>query len=127
MEPVERFLGMNQRWHFYTTGASRTRRLELRVDGEVWHRSNHPEHRFRAAQLANPRLRHHTKNWVRGKSGSVTHALMAWAIAEVLTEKPDAQHVEMRGLEGRWPGRKLRIVRSAEASAPDWTVRRTKR
>jgi len=119
MRPVEALLGVRQNWHFYTTGASRTRHFEVWVDGELWHRSNDPEHDFMAGPLANSRLRHHVKDWVRGKRvGQNQPALLNLMVERVRAEKPDAERVELRGLEGRWPGHVQDIVRRASADIP---------
>lgn len=114
LRPVEAVLGTRQTWHFYTTGASRTRHFEVWVDGERWHRSNHRDHDFMAGPLANSRLRHHVKDWVRGKRvGQVQPALLNLLAERVRAEEPDAEVVEIRGLEGRWPGRRQTVVQRA--------------
>lgn len=119
----ERRVGMRQQWHFYGTGASRCRRFEVLVDGELWHQSNSSEHRFLMAQLDNPRVRHIVKNWVKRKSGWATGPLFKMIADAVLAVDPDAQTIEMRGREGRWPGKKMETVRTVTGSAPDWRLR----
>jgi len=120
----EQRLGVRQNWHFYSTGASRTRHFEIRVDGELWHRSNDPDADFLAAQLAYPRLRHASKDWVRAKRGWLGKPLFRYVQSEVLAVRPDAQQIELVGLEGRWPGRKQERVQGLMAQAPGWTIRR---
>ncbi len=125
LKPVEELLGARQYWSFYSTGASSTRHLEVWVDGELWHRSNDPDHAFMAAPLANSRLRHHSKDWVRGKRITrVQDPLLRLVTARVLAERPQAKRVELRGLEGRIPGEHQDVVRAAYAEAPDWAVQR---
>ncbi len=115
LAPAEAVLGARQNWHFYTTGASRRRHFEIWVDGEFWHRSNDPDHAFMAGPLANSRVRHHVKDWVRGKREvAVQPALLNLVAMRVKAADPAAKKVKIRGLEGRWPTQKQKEVRSAE-------------
>jgi len=115
LAPAEAVLGARQNWHFYTTGASRRRHFEIWVDGELWHRSNDPDHAFMAGPLANSRVRHHVKDWVHGKRvPAVQPALLNLVATWVQGADPAARTVEIRGMEGRWPTRKQKKVRSVE-------------
>jgi hypothetical protein len=116
MVPAEAVLGTSQTWHFYKTGASKTRHFEIWVDGTLWHRSNDPEHAFMAGPLANARVRHHVKDWVRGRRLLVVEpALLHLVVARVREADPNARRVELRAMEGRWPGTRQQLARSASA------------
>jgi hypothetical protein len=123
-EPVERLFGVRQAWQFYRTGASEVRRFEVHVDGELWHRSLDPAHRFDHAALANPRMRHIVKDWVRGKGAAYGPGLHRYVVARVLAVKPNAQHVRITGLEGRWPGREMHVSAQIEGAAPGFVPRK---
>jgi hypothetical protein len=120
LQPLQRPFRVAQEWFLYRDGPSRVRRLEVRVDGELVHRSVDAEHAWLAPQLRSRRLRPVVEstcgdadapNW-RGLARFVTdRARAAW---------PAAREVRLDCTAAPFPGDDATRHHGYVAAAPDW-------
>lgn len=120
---VQRPFRIRQSWHLYRDGPKRVRRLEIRVDGTLVHRSSDDAYAWREQQLRNRRLRP-VAEAVAGKTGSPNwRGLVRWIVQEARLDFPEAQEVTVTATEARFPGTDATVDHSYVARAPDWVPR----
>lgn len=122
IEGVQRPFRIRQSWHLYRDGPNRVRRLEIRVDDQLLHRSGDPDYTWRNAQLRNRKLRPIAENIARKTGTPNWRGLVRWIVTQARADHPDAQEVRIQSLVGRYPGDQLEPRHSYVARAPDWKL-----
>lgn len=131
--PIKRKLGgfqpvfrIRQAWNLYRDGPRNVYRLEIRVDGEPVYRSEHPELDWLEPQLRNRRLRPVVESTVKKFKSANWRGLSRLVVSRARAQWPEAQRVELIALKGKRPGKRLRPQHRIIASAPEWSVEKTK-
>lgn len=120
LEILQRPLRARQSWHLYRDGPNRVRRIEIRVDDQLIHRSADPDFAWRAPQLRNRHLRPVVQNVTTKPDSPNWRGLARWVVAQARRDFPDAERVDIVARVGRFPGTELADHHRYVAEAPDW-------
>ncbi|RME25070.1 MAG: hypothetical protein D6798_09755 [Deltaproteobacteria bacterium] len=120
--PIQRPFRARQSWHLYRDGPDRVRRLEIRVDGRLVHRSADPAHAWGAAWLRNRRIRP-VMQAVARRPGSPNRRGMVRAIIHAARRDfPEAGEITVTATRAPFPGTEAAPTHRYVAVAPDWAV-----
>ncbi len=122
LEPLQRPARIAQSWGLYRDGASRVRRLEIRVDGVLRHRSLDPEADWLALELRSRRLRpvmESSCQWSNSRAHN-WRGLTRFVAARALEDWPEAREVTLTCTSARFPGQQERPTHQLSAHAPAW-------
>ncbi|MDP2314583.1 MAG: hypothetical protein Q8P41_16895 [Pseudomonadota bacterium] len=120
--PLQRPFRVSQEWALYRDGPSKVRRLEVRVDGVLRHRSADAEHGWLAGVLRNRRVRPVVESTCTTETGANWRGLGRLVVARARAEWPDAATVELACTVAPFPGRDATVHHRYVATAPGWVV-----
>jgi len=118
--PLQRPFRVSQEWFLYRDGPAKVRRLEVRVDGELLHRSADPAYPWLADVLRNRRIRPVVESTCGAEEGPNWRGLVRLVVARARLERPDARAVELRCTVAPFPGTDVTVHRRYVAEAPEW-------
>lgn len=118
--PLQRPFRISQEWNLYRDGPSRYRLLEVWVDGQLRFRTADDAHDWLAPQLRNRRVRPVVESTAMRKGSPNWRGLTRFIVARALAEDAGVREVELRALEGPFPGTELKVHHRVFARAPGW-------
>ena len=121
--PLERPFRIAQTWNLYGSGPSVLRRFEVLVDGEVRYRAADAEHTWRKPSFTYRRVRPIVVN-VCMKRSKNARPFYAWVVRKARETWPDAQKVELRCTQSKFPDGPPTEMLRIEATAPEWSARK---
>jgi hypothetical protein len=120
LTPLQRPFRVSQEWFLYRDGPSKVRRLEVRVDGDLLHRSADPAYPWLADVLRNRRIRPVVESTCGADAGPNWRGLARLVVARARLARPDAKSVELACTVAAFPGTDARIHRRYVATEPAW-------
>ncbi|MEZ4240191.1 MAG: hypothetical protein R3F59_29365 [Myxococcota bacterium] len=121
LEPLQRPLRIAQAWALYGGGPGRVRRLEIRVDGQLVHRSKDPSAAWLAPTLKFRRIRP-IVSAICGKRSKNTDNMLRFVAGRVRRDFPDAREAVVECTSSPWPGTDPQVALHYRMAAPDWEV-----
>ena len=118
--PIQRPFRISQEWSLYRDGPSRYRRMEILVDGDLKHRSVDDAYPWLAAQIRSRRIRPMMEAVCMSKTSPNWRGFVRYVAERAQVDFPGAQEVEVRCMEGPFPGTTLTLHHSYLTQAPDW-------
>ena len=127
MTKVQRPFRVSQDWYLYRDGPEEVRRLEIRVDGDLRHRSADPTYPWLADVLRNRRIRPVVESTCTSDHGANWRGLGRLIAARALAEWPAAQSIELTCTEAPFPAPgsdpvTAKVHHRYLATAPEWVV-----
>ena len=119
---VQKPFRLSQNWSLYRDGPHRVRRLEIWVDGDLKHRSADPDYTWLNAQLRNRRVRPMVESTTMKKGSPNWRGLSRYIGERAQEDFPGCQRVELRAMEGPFPGEKMTQHHQIVLTAPSWTA-----
>jgi hypothetical protein len=120
---LERPFRLSQDWNLYRDGPSRVRRLEILVDGDLKYRSGDPKHDWLEPHLHNRRIRPIIENMSRTDDVKNWRGVTRYVTRRAREDFPDCDRIEIRALQGRFPGEKMWKHHAWVAGDPGWAPR----
>lgn len=117
-QPVFR---ISQSWHLYRDGPSRTRRMEVWVDGALQYRSGDPEYAWRAPVFQNRRIRPMAESLVIRPGAKNRIGLGRAIVNYAQADFPGIERIEIRSTWAR-RNRPATVHHTMTAAAPDWAL-----
>ncbi|MES2639889.1 MAG: hypothetical protein V4850_10420 [Myxococcota bacterium] len=122
LAPIQRPFRVSQEWFLYRDGPSKVRRLEVRLDGELVHRSADAAYPWLADVLRNRRIRPVVESTCGADAGPNWHGLGRLVVERGRAERPGLREIELVCTVAPFPGTDATVQRRYVAAAPAWVV-----
>lgn len=127
MAKVQRPFRVSQDWYLYRDGPEVVRRLEIRVDGELRHRSADPAYSWLSDVLRNRRIRPVVESTCASDHGPNWRGLGRLIVERARAEWPAAQSITLTCTEAPFPAPGIapaapKVHHGYVATAPEWVV-----
>lgn len=122
LAPLQRPFRVSQEWSLYRDGPSKVRRLEVRLDGELVHRSADPAHPWLADVLRNRRIRPVVESTCTSTRGANWRGLGRLVVERARADRPGLKKVELTCTVAEFPGHDATVHHRYVATDPSWTV-----
>ena len=120
LTPLQRPLRLEQSWSLYGSGPRAARRLLIRIDGVLVHRTGDPDHAWLAQQLRHRRLRPMVETLVTKRAPANRDGLERFILTRARSAWPSAKRVTLQFTRTPYPPDEAEMYRVRSARPPQW-------
>jgi hypothetical protein len=118
LNPIQRPLRISQEWALYGDGPDVVRRMEIRLDGALRHRSGDPRYTWLNEQLRCRRLRPMVESAVRKDDATNRVGLASYVAERAWEDFPGTRVVELVASASPYPGDQPRYTHALRVTGP---------
>lgn len=127
LTPLQRPLRLEQSWSLYGSGPRLARRMLVRIDGVLVHRTGDPEHAWLVRQLRHRRVRPMVETVVTKRAPANRAGLERFILTRALAAWPSAKRVTLQFTRTPYPQEEPEVYRVRSARAPEWVFSTSER